>query len=221
MPAGHSNTEASERTTAKAVPPRKTQPRAVFTRREIADIAGVSLNAVDKAIEQGVLTRRRLGKETVIETDGLVTIALLREANVELPVKTKQLVKRWIAEKQPYAAKGDQTLELSDALMVRVTDLVRNLVAEAERYALDRDRFIESNPHVFGGQPVITGTRIPVGMIAKRLEDGDTIDVLREDYPHVDPRAFEVAARYAKTHPRRGRPAKPWLDGRGRRTSRA
>lgn len=84
------------------------------------------------------------------------------------------------------------------------------MVAEAERYAADRDRLIVSDTRIFGGQPVIAGTRIPVHTVAERLVAGDTIAVFAEDYPHVDPRAFEVAARYSRTHPRRGRPVKPW-----------
>jgi uncharacterized protein (DUF433 family) len=114
-----------------------------------------------------------------------------------------------------------QALELSDVIVLRVPEPAREIVAEAETYAADRDRFIESNPHIFGGQPVIAGTRIPVHTVAQRLDFGETVDMLAEDYQHVEPRAFEVAARYARMHPRRGRPAKRWREAATRRTSRA
>ncbi len=193
----------------------------VFNRREVADFAGVSLQTIDKAIEQGIVPRRRQRAETLISEDGLVVMAIIGHAKFDLPVKVKHQVRRWISQERPFAKKGEQTLRVSDVITVHLSEPVREVVAEAEEYAADRDRFIESNPHIFGGQPVIAGTRIPVRTVAERLEKGDTIDVLRDDYPHVDPRAFDVAARYAKTHPRRGRPAKPWLDGTSRRTSRA
>lgn len=185
-----------------------------FSRREVAEFAGCSLQAVDKAIEQRVVPKRRVGTETVIGEDGLAVMVMLAYTKLDLPVKTKQQVRQWLAKTRPFAEKGDPMLELSEVLLVRVPEPVKDAVAEAEAYAADRDRFITSDPHVFGGQPVIAGTRIPVHTVAERLDAGDTLEVLAEDFPHVEPRALEVAARYARTHPRRGRPVKPW---RGRR----
>lgn len=190
-----------------------------FSRREVAEFAGCSLQALDKAIEQRVVPKSRKRAETVIGEDGLAVMVMLGYAKLDLPVKAKQLVRAWISTERPFAKRGEQALELSDAIVVRVPEPAREVVAEAEAYAADRDRFIASDPHIFGGQPVIAGTRIPVHTVAERLDAGETVDVLTADYPHVDPRAFEVAARYARTHPRRGRPAKPWLGRAPRQTS--
>ena len=192
-----------------------------FSRREVAEFAGCSLQAIDKAIEQRVVPKRRAKRETVIGEDGLAVMLMLVHTKLDIPVKTKQLVRQWLAESRPFAKKGEQTLKLSEVLLVRVPEPVKKAVAEAEAYAADRERFIRSDPHVFGGQPVIAGTRIPVHTVAERLDAGDTLEVLAEDYPHVEPRALEVAARYAKTHPRRGRPVRPWRKAAPRRTSRA
>ena len=191
-----------------------------FSRREVAEFAGCSLQAIDKAIEQRVVPKRRERAETVIGEDGLAVMVMLGSAKLDLPVKAKQLVRQWISEERPFAKSGEQALTLSDVIVLRVPESAREVVALAETYAADRERFIVSDPHIFGGQPVIAGTRIPAHTVAERLDSGDTIDVLAEDYPHVDPRAFEVAARYARTHPRRGRPLKPWRDGASRRSSR-
>ncbi len=196
-------------------------PERVFSRREVAELAGVSLQAIDKAIEQGVLPRQRRRSETVISEEGFVVMAILGGASIELPVKVKRLVCRWVSTDRPHAKQGEQALQVSDVITVHLSEPVRERVAEAEEYATQRETHIESRPEILGGQPVIAGTRIPVHMIAKRLDTGDTIEALREDYPHVDPRAFEVAARYAKTHPRRGRPVKPWRPSARQGTSRA
>jgi len=59
---------------------------------------------------------------------------------------------------------------------------------------------------------VIRGTRISVRALADRVADGDTVDVLKEDYPEVPKQAFETALLYAASHPARGRPRKPWRD---------
>jgi uncharacterized protein (DUF433 family) len=196
-------------------------PGLAFSRREVAEFAGCSLQAIDKAIEQRVVPKRRTKTETAIGEEGLAVMVMLEHTKLALPVKTKQLLRQWLAESRPFDKRAEQTLELSEVLVVRVPEPVKEVIAEAEAYAADRDRFITSDPHVFGGQPVIAGTRIPVHTVAERLEAGDTLEVLAEDYPHVARRALEVAARYAKTHPRRGRPVKPWRDAATRRTSRA
>lgn len=43
----------------------------------------------------------------------------------------------------------------------------------------------ESHPEIMTGAPVIKGTRIPVRTLLRRLADGDSIDVIQEDYPYV------------------------------------
>ena len=211
----------SRNTTTDRAKRKSRLPERVFSRREVAELAGVSLQAIDKAIEQGVLPRQRRRSETVISEEGFVVMAILGGASIELPVKVKRLVCRWVSTDRPHAKQGEQALQVSDVITVHLSEPVRERVAEAEEYATQRETHIESRPEILGGQPVIAGTRIPVHMIAKRLDTGDTIEALREDYPHVDPRAFEVAARYAKTHPRRGRPVKPWRPSARQGTSRA
>jgi uncharacterized protein (DUF433 family) len=54
-----------------------------------------------------------------------------------------------------------------------------------EEYARLRDRHIQRDPKIMGGAPVIRGTRVPVRTIASLIEEGESHDVLREDYPHV------------------------------------
>jgi uncharacterized protein (DUF433 family) len=97
-------------------------------------------------------------------------------------------------------------------LVLRYDDDARELANRLYGYLQDRERFIESNPSVMGGEPVISGTRIPVRAIAVRIDGGESIADLREDYPEVPQEAFEAALTYAQAHPRRGRPARPWRD---------
>jgi uncharacterized protein (DUF433 family) len=63
---------------------------------------------------------------------------------------------------------------------------------------------------VMGGEPVITGTRVPVRTIASLIEMGETHEVLREDYPHIPEEAYPAAVLWAHANPRRGRPTRPW-----------
>jgi len=79
----------------------------------------------------------------------------------------------------------------------------------AEEYARLRERYIQCDLRIMGGAPVIRGTRVPVRTIASLIEDGESRDVLREDYPHVPEEAYGVAVLWARENPRHGRPAGP------------
>lgn len=76
----------------------------------------------------------------------------------------------------------------------------------AEEYARLRERYIQRDPKIMGGAPVIRGTRVPVRTIASLIEDGESRDVLREDYPHVPEEAYEVAVLWARANPRCDQP---------------
>ena len=103
-------------------------------------------------------------------------------------------------------------IQIPPVVVIRPDPDMIDAAERAGRYAAVRDQWVERNPTIFGGEPVITGTRITVHGVARRLEDGDTIETLLEDYPYLPREAFEVAETYAKANPRRGRPVKPSRD---------
>jgi uncharacterized protein (DUF433 family) len=47
-------------------------------------------------------------------------------------------------------------------------------------------KYIESNPKILGGTPVIVGTRIPISRILFLLKEGYTLETIQQDYPYVD-----------------------------------
>ena len=61
---------------------------------------------------------------------------------------------------------------------------------------------LESDPAVRGGEPRIAGTRLTVWTVAARLNDGDPLGVLQEEYPDVPAEAFLAAYEYAQASPR-------------------
>lgn len=86
------------------------------------------------------------------------------------------------------------------------SDDVAEMSFRAEEYARLRDRYIQRDPRIMGGEPVIRGTRVPVRTIAALIEDGESRDVLREDYPHIPEEAYEVAVLWARDNQRPDRP---------------
>jgi uncharacterized protein (DUF433 family) len=180
----------------------------LLTRREAAEIGRVPLNAIDKAIEQGVVKPKRRAGKPLLPAHEVALLVLLRQIDVALPTKAKGSLRRWLAEAQSKAVGSE--LALSEALRVAMTEDVAETIERAESYTRLRDRYVQHNPAVMGGEPVITGTRVPVRTIASLIEMGETHEVLREDYPHVPEEAYPVAVLWAHANPRRGRPVRPW-----------
>ena len=46
-------------------------------------------------------------------------------------------------------------------------------------------KYIVSNPHILGGTPVISGTRIPASRILYLFRDGYTVENIHSDYPQL------------------------------------
>jgi uncharacterized protein (DUF433 family) len=196
--------------------------RAMLTRREAAELVDVPLGTLDKAIEQKVVRAYRRRDRTWLRSDDIGVIVLLQKTALPLPVVVKRKIKRWVRDTEPYRAGHESELAISDALIIRWTTEMTKAVEAAESYATLREQWIETNPDIKGGEPVICGTRITARGVAGRLDGGDTFAMLTEEYPTIPAEAFLTAYTYARAHPRRGRPVKPWrrsgdeaLDRRG------
>jgi uncharacterized protein (DUF433 family) len=50
---------------------------------------------------------------------------------------------------------------------------------------MDIKSLISSDPDILGGQPVFSGTRVPVETLFDHLEAGVSLDELLEDFPSV------------------------------------
>jgi uncharacterized protein (DUF433 family) len=61
---------------------------------------------------------------------------------------------------------------------------------------------IETNPEIMFGKPVISGTRITVEQILRKLAGQMTVDQILTDRPHLTPDDIYAAA-LAADHPRR------------------
>ncbi|HEX5853895.1 MAG TPA: DUF433 domain-containing protein [Solirubrobacteraceae bacterium] len=190
----------------------KTADSPMLTRREAAEITGLSIGVLDKAIEQKILPVHRRRNQSFLRSGDLAVVVLLKSTSLPLPITVKRQIRRWVRETEPYRAGHGTELHISDALVVRWSPEISETVHAAESYARLRDQWIEINPSIKGGEPVIRGTRIGVRGIAQRMDEGDTTEMLTEDYPHVPAGAFQAAYTYARAHPRRGRPTRPWRD---------
>jgi uncharacterized protein (DUF433 family) len=177
-----------------------------ITRREAAELSGTTLGAVNKAIEQRVLRARRRKGRTLLAPEDVGALALLAQTRVSLPVAMRRRVVAWSRS----GPEANTELRLDGALLVRTGPEIEQAVQRARRYVELREQLVEIDPEVCGGEPVIRGTRVPIRSLARQIELGETLEVLREDYPFLPEEAFELAPLWAKANPRQGRPPRPW-----------
>lgn len=62
---------------------------------------------------------------------------------------------------------------------------------------LDWTLYIESNPEVLYGKPVIKNTRIPVDLILEKLAAGDSVVELVDAYPGISKDAITACLLFA------------------------
>lgn len=65
---------------------------------------------------------------------------------------------------------------------------------------MDISQYIEINPLVMMGKPVIKGTRITVEIILEKLSFGETIDDILLAYPHLTHKQIQAALAFAATN---------------------
>ncbi len=60
--------------------------------------------------------------------------------------------------------------------------------------------FINVDPKIMLGKPVLKGTRITVELIVEKLLHGEMIEQILESYPSLNEEKIQAALQYAQTH---------------------
>lgn len=201
----------------------------MLSRNEACFFARVSTLVLDRAIHDEVIKTVKAsegkGAQTFLPDTSVAILVILegvKRAGIEIAPAWKQRLSHDLDEQlanwSSMASRSFETwmikVSLSPTVVIQADTEALEALSRARGYVEGRAAWIDSNPGIFGGEPVISGTRITAASVKARLEGGDTLDVLVEDYPEIPRVAFEIADAYARTHPRRGRPVKPWRDDR-------
>ena len=59
------------------------------------------------------------------------------------------------------------------------------------------ETFIQSDPEIMMGKPVIRGTRISVELILEKVAAGESIEQIHQEHPHVSAEQIRAALEYA------------------------
>ncbi|MCF8308021.1 MAG: DUF433 domain-containing protein [Bacteroidales bacterium] len=62
---------------------------------------------------------------------------------------------------------------------------------------MEYQKYIERNPDIMLGKPIIKGTRITVELIMRRLAEGYSFEELLYNYPHLTKDQIYAALEYA------------------------
>jgi len=57
-------------------------------------------------------------------------------------------------------------------------------------------KYVNINPEILGGTPVIAGTRIPLERIYHLVRQGYSTESLKKEYPHVEAKKIQYAISY-------------------------
>lgn len=187
-----------------------------LTIKEAAHLAGVAPRRIEKDCEEGIVPRRKSKlwmRKTVAAHVPMHAVAYARAMQaldgIKMEKKSKRLVWKFLRSSKT-ARFG--ALELSPGLTLHLEPLVTEVWDRTRIYLETRHEHLAVDPEILGGEPILKGTRITCQSVLGRVEGGETLDDLVEDYPEISKEAFEAALVYAKAHPLRGRPAsgKPW-----------
>lgn len=61
----------------------------------------------------------------------------------------------------------------------------------------DWRNYIESNPEILFGKPIVKNTKIPVDLLLDKMSKGETMDDLLEAYPRIDKEAIFAILAFA------------------------
>lgn len=175
----------------------------VITVKEAAYAAGVSVKAVNQAIDREHIQTRPLRRASDAAGRGIGPgeAVYLTVSQVLAPELRRKVYRSFRGRELPELPRrldmGGVVLEL-DGVIRNVEERLNLLFSMQER--------VEVDPEIRGGQPVFRGTRIPIHGIARKLALGSTTEELLEDYPKLTEDDLELATSYAELYPRRGRP---------------
>lgn len=188
--------------------------RLEFTPREVAELAGAPKSTVEKAIEERVIRVRKVRRGRRIRRVLPAHAVAYAKILGTLKYRMDPALKRRLAATLSRVDAGGwpaSRFELEPAVEVDVGRLVGETMARAEAYGTARDKVIVEDEAILGGTPVIRGTRLSVHAVRGRLDGGDTVEDILEDYPHLTREIVEAAVIYARAHPLVGRPGgRPW-----------
>ena len=176
----------------------------VFTPTEAAAVSGLSIKAVNKAIEHKLVPIKleRYGRvsKRYLSNVGLVCLQLDAGGMRLLPIGMRRNI-----FKQIIRSPREAVIRQSEAVLIDVKAARQTLAAALVEFRKAKQMIIR-DPEILSGMAIVRGTRIPVYLITDMLNAGTPIPEILEGYPSLTEETIRLAQLYARAFPRRGRP---------------
>ena len=184
---------------------------------EAARLAGVSTKKVEKSCEEGIVRKRKYKgplekhEKFHVPAETVVYTAVLKNCpGISLNKSLKKKLWDHLRSLAP-STTSFGIANLGDGLLLDLDEIAGREWHKVRSYLAKRHKHLTSDPEILGGTPIIKGTRITCSSVKGRVDGGDTLDEIYEDYRREIPReAFEAAYEFETNHPPRGRPPAEW-----------
>lgn len=179
----------------------------LFTVREAAAVSGIAVKAVNNAIDKHIVNTVAVsGRDTrrfsvrKLPQNALVQLKLWHGLGGYLTRERREHLFA-VIEAQP----GERLVKADKFLIVDVGE-ARDEIAASVRDLDEAKMAVVQNRDVLGGEPVFSGTRIPVRAMVAMLDAGASEDEIIDGYPSLNHRFLWLARIWVAAHPPRGRP---------------
>lgn len=180
-----------------------------FTLAEASAITGLSVKAINRAIEKKTVPTEMTKSQRVLSCSSLLCLSLESKGLKHFPPKFRREIYRSIM-KNPRLSQ----LRQGEAVIIDIAAARREMAAQL-RDLRKAKRAVVEDPEIMGGTPVLRGTRVPVHFVGMMVDSGMSAPEILEGYPSLDQEKIRLSSIYAAAMPRRGRPvSRPWKSAR-------
>ena len=175
--------------------------QALLTVPEAAFVAGVSQRMVQHEIDERIVeAKEALGRRSMLGIEVLYLNAI-RPFHGGMAPKLRRQLRDAIVKS---AAQNREVFQF-EVFVVSLMALEDEVRAEFDILQRVKNELIQKNPEILGGEPVISGTRIAVRLIAELIRKGATSEELQSEFD-LTSEQVSAALLFDRVNPKRGRP---------------
>ena len=172
----------------------------IFTPNEAAAFAYLSPKRVYKEIEYKVI--QPVNDVPRLPFAALIYLRALKEIDFEFSVKYRTALYQRLVEALEQQA---TTIEFAKFFVLQLNSINHELSHLIFHFNQWKDSLVK-DPLIMGGQVVFPNSRLSVHHIGKIIDRGESLQVIKEDYPYLSDLDLKFAPLYVKAYPVMGRP---------------
>lgn len=168
---------------------------------EAAFVTGVPAQDIDREIDAKVIRSSGTKGSRALSGGALVYIMAIVPLRTELAPSFRR---RMCAAVVSAVTKGQDVAKV-ETLKVEIKAIQEAMLREFSELETLKKTFIESNPSILAGEPILRGTRIPVRLVADLVKKGTSRKEIGSDL-ELSSKQIDAAVTFDRITPRRGRP---------------